>query len=360
MRRRASSSEEAGLTVLESFREIRAETNPYIAQLAKALTATPGVNWDSFSWPRALFGHVDVYHVHWPEITMGGHNGVGRFARRTLTAAFYLRLLLTRTPVVRTWHNTERPSDLGKVDHWLLDVLDGLTTLRIRLNPATPMPLDAPHVTILHGHYREWYAPYARSPQIPGRVSYVGLVRRYKGVEDLIQAFSALPGDVSLLIAGKPSTQDQADRVTRMASADARIQLRLAFLDDEEFVQSITGAQLLVLPYRHMHNSGAVLAALSLARPVLVPDNEVNRQLADEVGHAWVHRYQEDLGEADIASALRRTAADQAGQEPDLSAREWEATGSQHLAGFVRAVEIRGDQRVFRRRRALPGRHPVS
>ena len=39
----------------------------------------------------------------------------------------------------------------------------------------------------------------------------------------------------------------------------------------------------MVLPYRQMHNSGAVLAALSLDRPVLVPATD-QRGLGAEVG----------------------------------------------------------------------------
>ncbi len=60
----------------------------------------------------------------------------------------------------------------------------------------------------------------------------------------------------------------------------------------------------MVLPYREMHNSGAALTALSLNRPVLVPDNEVNRELAEEVGPGWVFRYDGELTGRHLLDAL--------------------------------------------------------
>ncbi len=63
----------------------------------------------------------------------------------------------------------------------------------------------------------------------------------------------------------------------------------LGFAPDADLVREISMSEMVVLPYRFMHNSGAVLLALSLDRPVLVPDNEVNRLLEIEVGSDWVH-----------------------------------------------------------------------
>ncbi len=104
------------------------------------------------------------------------------------------------------------------------------------------------------------------------------------------------------------------------------------FLSEVELAQTITSSQLIVLPYRHMHNSGTALAALSLGRAVLVPDNEVNRALAHEVGAEWVHTYTGALGAEDIESAWE-VAARTTGV-PDLSGREWDLGAAQHVDSF--------------------------
>jgi beta-1,4-mannosyltransferase len=99
-----------------------------------------------------------------------------------------------------------------------------------------------------------------------------------------------------------------------------------------------------VLPYREMHNSGSVLAALSLDRPVLVPANEVNELLAAEVGEPWVLMY-DDLTTDVIESAFTRIREQPPQGTPDLSRREWSAAGADHLAAFQEALRRRKGRR---------------
>jgi glycosyltransferase involved in cell wall biosynthesis len=174
-------------------------------------------------------------------------------------------------------------------------------------------------------------------------VGFVGLVRRYKGVESLIEAFRADDDpDLTLRIAGKPSTDELAQTVRSMAGGDPRISFLLRFLDDAELVQEITGSQLVVLPYRFMHNSGATLAALSLDRPVLVPDTDVNRLLAHEVGEQWVLRFEGDLDVADLRAALAATSPEALTGHPDLTARDWDQVGTAHADAYRRAIALAG------------------
>jgi glycosyltransferase involved in cell wall biosynthesis len=329
----------APLRVVESYTRLRPTTNPYLVQLARALEAQPGVEVSSFDWRRVLLGRYDVLHVHWPEQLMGGHSLQGRLARRLLCLMLCLRLAMTRVALVRTWHNLERPSGLGWWDHRLLDLLDRATTLRIRLNDRSPMPESAPYVTILHGDYRSWFGSLPHSRPVPGRAAYVGLVRRYKNLEDLLEAFSAIEDPaLSLQVSGSPSSDDLAASVLARCEADPRVSARLEFLDDADFVTAVTAAELVVLPYRHMHNSGAVLAALSLRRPVLVPDNDVNRDLACEVGDGWVRTFKGSLDGPTLAAALSVGIPD---GEPDLSRRTWISTGAEHVAAFREAARVR-------------------
>ncbi|NYD68408.1 glycosyltransferase [Agromyces atrinae] len=343
----------APIVVLESLREIRPTTNPYLVQLIAALESEPGAEVRFFSYRRALFGHYDVFHVHWPEIIFGGHRLAGRVVRRLFAAAFLLRLRMTRTPVIRTWHNLERPDGLGRIDALLLDGFDRATTLRIRLNDLTEFPSGELAATIPHGHYRDWFERFPTSESVAGRVAYVGLIRRYKGVEGLVEAFRSLDDpSLSLHVSGKPSTPELAATLRGLAAGDDRIALHLAFLDEPDLVRSIGEAELVVLPYRHMHNSGTVLAALSLDRPVLVPANDVNRRLAIEVGAGWVHLFDGDLGADDIAAALAAPRPETG--SPDLGAREWTLAGAAHADAFRTALDARAGHR---RRRDLNVAH---
>ncbi|GGM13280.1 glycosyltransferase [Promicromonospora citrea] len=325
------------LRVLTSHREPRATTNPYITMLTSALRRTPGVEVVTFTGRAALLGRYDVVHLHWPEtITgLGGRRLAGRVVRWLLAALLLLRLTVTRTPVVRTVHNVGLPADAGPAQRLLLRWFDRLTTHRIVLNDRTECP--GPVTTIPHGHYRDWYTG-PRSATVPGRFQYVGLVRRYKGVEGLVEAFRAVPdADVSLEVAGAASTPELAATITGLADGDPRVTLRFAFLSDDELVSAITAAELVVLPYRFMHNSGTVLAALSLDRPVLVPDTPVNADLAAEVGPGWIHTFTDDLTADDLTRALDAARAPRAAS-PDLGAREWDDAGQAHLDVYRAAL----------------------
>lgn len=328
------------LVVLEGYAQIRPTTNPYITQLDRALRATPGLEVLTYSPRAALTARYDVMHLHWPENLFGGHRRVGRVARRLLTVLVLIRLTLTRTPIVRTAHNLHRPDGLPWIDHGLLNWIDRLTVVQIRLNDATDLPIGRVRHTIAHGHYRDWFAPHPRSDAVPGRLGYIGLIRRYKGVEDLLTVFAEVDDpDASLQVTGHPSTPELAGTITELAARDSRVHLRLEFVDEANFAVEVTRAAVLVMPYRHMHNSGVALAALSLDRPVLVPDTAVNRSLAREVGPGWVHLFAGALEPAHLVSALEAAAELDPTARPDLSSREWHTVGPAHRTAFRAALE---------------------
>jgi len=338
---------ERPIRVLQPFRELLPTTNPYIVMLHRSLETTPGVEPVLFSYRRALVGRYDVVHMHWPETRLGGRTRTRRAVRLAFAYLYLSRLRLSRTPIVRTVHNLERPSGLSRLDQGFLALVERWTTLEIVLNSRTPAR-GKPSVTIVHGHYRDWFEAAPRSVAIPGRIAYTGLVRRYKNVDGLITAFQAaraLNPALTLLIAGKPSDKVIEAEVREARGDDDSVTLDLRFLDDEDLVGAITSSELVALPYRHMHNSGSALLALSLDRPVLVPANDVNADLAQEVGPGWVHQFADSLDETAIAGALRDSRT--CGPRPDLSGREWDDAGRAHAAAYAEAIRLR-------RRRTAP------
>lgn len=349
----------ARLTVLQSFPGPRPTTNPYLVELVGALPAT--VRTLTFTWRTALTGRYDVLHLHWPEKLLRGHGPLRTAARHVATLALLLRLTLTRTPVVRTLHNVRPHEPGGVIEGLVLRALDRRTTLAIRLVPTTTLPPDVPAgtplVTIPHAHYRGWYAQHPRPQRRAGRVLFFGLVRPYKGVEDLLAAFRALPGDaVSLRVVGSPESDGLARAVAALAEGDDRVGLLLEYVDEATLATEIGEAQLVVLPYRELHSSGAALLALSLDRPVLVPAGAAASDLAAEVGPRWVHTFDGGVTAADLAAALSATATatvpvpsvtgatDTRGSDddrPDLSARDWDHVAPAHVQAYRTALARR-------------------
>ncbi|MET8523597.1 glycosyltransferase [Nocardioides sp. NPDC004968] len=323
--------------VLASARELRATTNPYIVQLVETLGQRDDTEVVLFGFARAIAGRYDVFHVHWPELLLtSARTPLRRLARRLLTTAFITRLRLTRTPVVRTWHNLVRPDGLSRWDHLLLNALERRTRHVIRLTDQTAPPLDVPTSTILHAHYRDWFEPVLVPVEpVERRVLYFGLIKPYKGVEQLLDAVADSPeAGLDVRLVGSPSDPALADQVRAAAAADARISADLTYADDATLAAEIAAATLVVLPYKAMHNSGALLLALSLDTPVLAPDNEVNRRLAEEVGEGWLHLFEGTITIEDLERALKAVATSPPDGRPDLSAREWPESAALHAAVF--------------------------
>lgn len=340
---RHPSGEAVAITVLMSFKEPHSQTNPYITQLRDCLRRTDGVRPVAFSWRFAITGRYDVFHAHWPESLIEQRGRMTTFGRRILYAIFLLRLWLFRIPVVRTVHNIELPSGINIVDTFLLRATESLTRARIVLNEFTPVPSDAPRVLIEHGHYREWFRPYPTSDSTPGRIVFFGKIRRYKNAEGLIAAFRGLGlahRDASLHMLGSPSSEELARSLRDASEGDDRIELELRYADDADLVKAVTRASVVVLPYPEMHNSGSVLAALSLNRAVVVPNNEFNRALRDEVGADWVICYDGILTAESLGECLRAANLPSSdGSLPNLSRREWSDTGIRHRSAYASALQ---------------------
>lgn len=318
---------------------LRPTTNPYIQMLDAALTETEGVELLRFDRARALRGDYDVLHLHWPETLLGGRSKLRAVARRLAATAIVARMLIDRKKaIVRTAHNVELPRDVTRWERALLERIERRADLRIVLNPQTRVP--GPSVCIPHGHYRDWFADVPRVAAEPNSIGFVGLIRRYKGVEHLLATFHATRSNVPelrLSIAGNPTSTELAAEVTALARRDDRVRLDLRFLGEADFATAIMRVRGLVLPYRFMHNSGAVLAALSLDRPVLVPASDVNAALDAEVGPGWVHQFDGDLTASDLANF--HVALDAPPPSPPrLDARNWDSVGAAHREAFEQAL----------------------
>lgn len=339
----------ARLRVLQSFSRPRPTTNPYLVQLLRALG--PEADVLTFTWRTALFGRWDVLHVHWPETLLRGSTPARTVSRHLRCALLLTRLTLSRAALVRTLHNPRPHEAPGAAERALQAWCDRRTDLWIRLNPVTAAPSDAPVRTVLHGHYRDWFAGLPTAEVVPGRLLFFGLVRPYKGVEALLDAFAGLAGpDLSLHVAGRAPAGPLREEVERRAAADHRVTAQLEHVDDARLAQEVGAAELVVLPYREMHNSGAAVLALSLGRPVLVPRSPVTELLAQEVGPPWVQLFDGDLGPTHLARALG-TVRDRssAGPGPDLRGRSWDLAGAAHVAAYREAREHRARRRGGRR-----------
>lgn len=106
-----------------------------------------------------------------------------------------------------------------------------------------------------------------------GRVFlFLGQIRGYKGVDDLIAAFRSVGEPAArLVIAGRAVTEALEVSIREAATPDPRIALRLGFVPDAEMGVLLDAADAVVLPFRDILTSGSAILAMSFGRPIVAP-----------------------------------------------------------------------------------------
>ncbi|CAJ0557431.1 unnamed protein product, partial [Mesorhabditis spiculigera] len=190
----------------------------------------------------------------------------GALARAAAQVRFILlmlRLRLTGTPIVRTAHNVRAHETGSRTETALLRWCDRQTRTWIVLNELSTVPTGTERVLIPHGDYADWFAGYLKSEPIAGRVISFGLIRPYKGNRVAARGpspTSPLPAQGCVSSAAEHRRTPCRRRICGAQSS--RITAALDYVEDSTLALEITAAQLVVLPYQNMHNSGALLLAL--------------------------------------------------------------------------------------------------
>ncbi|HEX6740108.1 MAG TPA: glycosyltransferase [Vicinamibacteria bacterium] len=337
---------------------INAGHNPYNSLLYSGL-ARLGARVEDFSPGRLIFGRHDVWHLHWPESILNLPQ-----PWKALPLAFTLRLLLRvarakGTRIVWTVHNLRSHEGLypgveARLWRALMAHLDGYIALtdagRAQAVRCYPSLRERPGFVIPHGHYRAVYPDTVSGAEarahlgLPqgGRVLLaLGQVRPYKNVPHLIRTFRALAApDAILVVAGLPVTPELAAEVRAAAAGDRRVRVHLGFVPDGEVQVYLRAADLVVLPYRQILNSGSAILALSFARPVLVPEQGAMAELQRAAGREWVRTYPGALDPAVLRDALEwalHTPRDPGGL---FAACSWEVIARQTLAAYLTVLSL--------------------
>jgi D-inositol-3-phosphate glycosyltransferase len=110
-------------------------------------------------------------------------------------------------------------------------------------------------------------------------VLFLGNIAPYKGVETLVDAFEQLAKTedrLRLVIAGRPKGEEAywENLLARINRSPARAQmiLKIEYVPDAEMEIYFKAADVLVLPYKHIFQSGVLFLGYSFGLPVIVSD----------------------------------------------------------------------------------------
>lgn len=341
--------------------------NPYQSNLAAALSTdvTYGHGESRFPVCRAvLSGEVTVVHFHWLNLFFKGET------RREFVVSFGLLLLrlfvirLSGVPVVWTVHNVrmhepqyprlerrfKRLFITSKTCDRLIVHCEAVADVVID-ELSLPSETRARIDVVPHGHYLDNYEneldrPEARDsldvPQSSTVFLFFGLIRRYKGVDTLIEAFqNASVPHGQLLIAGNPASERLESELIAQSDGDDRIRCAFEFVPDDEIQRYMNAADAVVLPFRDITTSGSAVLAMSFGNALVVPPLGCLPELLDENGAVFF-----DPPETDGLVAALETVADrdldEMGRHNERAVRQydWESIAAQTEQTYEKAGPI--------------------
>lgn len=185
-----------------------------------------------------------------------------------------------------------------------------------------------------HDHYQGTEArmpPIREAPPDACNVLFFGIIRPYKGLEDLVDAFDRLsPDEVGrfwLTVVGETWEGHTlpAERIARSRYRD-RITFVNRYVHDAELDGYLRGADAVVLPYRRSSLSGPLHVAMGYGLPIVMTDTGGNVEAAE--GYAGIRTT--PVGDVDALRMRVRELPGLRGQRFEHP-RSWSATAQAYL-----------------------------
>ena len=200
---------------------------------------------------------------------------LGEVARKMAPGCRVIGILDNVIPHERHWFDTP-------LTRWFLKGLDGAVTLCEEVGrDLQALCPDIPHAVLPHPIYTHFGAKLPREEaerrlNIPaGRrtLLFFGLIREYKGLDILLQAFDLLDDRYQLVVAGEPyGSFDKYQKLIDGGRAPTDVHVFPDYIRDAEVKNYFSAADLTVLPYRSATQSGISSVSAHFGVPMVVTD----------------------------------------------------------------------------------------
>jgi glycosyltransferase involved in cell wall biosynthesis len=282
---------------------------------------------------RTAAAAADVVHFQWLTV----QHVDGRLLPRTRPVVLTAHDVLPREP--RAGQRAAQRRVLERVDHVVVHSVHGRDRLTGELG------LDPARISIIHHgaftHLAELVPrlpPELRDPGDRPVAVLTGLLRPYKGLDVLLEAWARAAPDAELWVCGLP-------RMPLPAVLPRGVHLVPRFLADAELAGVLRRADLVVLPYREIDQSGVLYAALGLGRPLLLSAVGGFGEVAATGAAELVPPADPDA----LGAALTRLLGDPAAraalaaraQEAARTTYSWDAAAAAHVGVYERLAAAR-------------------
>ena len=247
------------------------------------------------AWLRTTKRSVDALHMHWPESLWRtrGRSWLGHL-RGIVGLERFLQAAKRKLKLIWTVHNLEpheSPSRLDRLGYSRLARHADLLIVHSRVSCEQLRAAYRPRgrvVMMYHGSYarrpvpREDHARLRRQFGLEHRSPLgccVGNLREYKCFDLAVAAVRRMSRDFRLVVAGAPHPDFDLLRMSQLSAGDPRIRLIPRRLTDAEFDELVSLSTAVLLPYRKITSSGALLFALARGRSVIASDLPYFREI---------------------------------------------------------------------------------
>ncbi|MEX0973498.1 MAG: glycosyltransferase family 4 protein [Solirubrobacterales bacterium] len=136
--------------------------------------------------------------------------------------------------------------------------------------------LDPARIRVIHHGAFDYLTRLPEEKPLPAELEgaegpvilFFGLLRPYKGIDTLLEAFRQVKG-AELWIVGNPR-MDVAPLESLAAEAPGRVRFLPRFIEDAEIPAIMRRADVVALPYRDAEHSGVLYAALAFGKPLVL------------------------------------------------------------------------------------------
>jgi beta-1,4-mannosyltransferase len=336
------------------------DLNPYQFLLYSEM-CYKSVKVDEFSLKNVVLKRYEVIHVHWPESNKLRKS----FTIGLLYAAILISLLkyakLRGAHIVWTVHNelpheVKHPKLTKKFFSIFKKLVDGFIFLNKashdNLFPELNCQTDKLGAVIPHGHYRGFYKNNFNQRQARAKLDidenkkiilYFGQIRPYKGIDTLIRVFnSSKLEDTILLICGASSDSNSEFTSQLLESSSDSVRFDLRFIPDDQLQIYFNAADLVVLPYKQILNSGTIFLALSYSKPVLIPEFEGLKELQKLFGKNWVFTFEPDsFNEQNLVETIGQINTNP-NEQLDLSVINWDTIAEKTIRFYRNCIAKNG------------------
>lgn len=309
--------------------------------LLGSLRALPGAR---------LSGHR-VAHFHF------FHVGLLEWFNVMLARAVGLRVVITAHDVDGFNQGSSRPWFTRSAYGMASRVIAHSQVARRELVDRLGVPEDKLDV-ILHGNYVDKVPPAVTREMARARFGFspaqrvllfFGHIKDVKGLDVLLRGFAlarAADPSLHLLIAGRVWKSDfsRYDELIAHLGLAPHCTLHIRYIDDAEAPYFYLCADLVVLPYLRIYQSGVVLEAMSHGSPVLVSDIPGMLEVIDHGRTGFVFKsgdpqhLSQRIAEA-FAATGRRAQVAHAGLRAVQERNDWGRLGEQSVACYRRALD---------------------